>query len=222
MGRLHEDGIGVPQDLAKARDIYQAAARVDNKAYVELGRLAELGIGEPVDYVKARQLYVRAGAQDGNQEAALRLAGLLEDGKGGPQDLDTALSLYVRHLRYSQGIAWAETQRLRARGVSFDAQQALRYNQAWFYGMRGILNRVVSKAEESVRSTQASKPIRVQIDFSREAPAPELTLLESSGDPAADAAVLKIMGSLRSPGEPILSAQQKRWRMQSTIQLKAQ
>jgi hypothetical protein len=222
LGRLYEDGIGVPQDLAKARDIYQSAARADSTAYIELGRLAEEGIGEPVDYAKARQLYLRAGAQDGNQIAALRLARLLENGKGGPQDLDTALSLYTGNLKNSQGEAWEGAQRLRSLGVRFDSQQALRYNQAWLYGMRGALNRVISKAEEDVRSTQASKPIRVQIDFSNEASAPELTLLESSGDTAADAAVLTIIGSLRSPGEPILSAQQKRWRVQSSIRLKAQ
>lgn len=221
LGRLYENGIGVPQDLAKARDIYQAA-RADSTAYIELGRLAEEGIGEYVDYAKARQLYLRAGAQDGNPIAALRLARLLENGKGGPQDLDTALSLYTGNLKRSQGEAWEGAQRLRSLGVRFDSQQALRYNQAWLYGMRGVLNRVISKAEEDVRSTQASKPIRVQIDFSNEASAPGLTLLESSGDTAADAAVLRIIGSLRSPGEPILSAQQKRWRVQSIIRLKAQ
>lgn len=222
LGRLYEDGIGVPQDLAKARDIYQAAARADSTAYIELGRLAEEGTDEPVDYAKARQLYLRAGAQDGNPIAALRLARLLENGKGGPQDLDTALSLYTGGLRVSSGEAWEGAQRLRSRGVRFNSQQALRYNQAWLYGMRGVLNRVVWKAEEEVRPTQAVQPIRVQIDFSNEVSAPELTLLESSGNTAADAAVLKIIGSVRSPGEPILSAQQKRLRVQSIIRLKAQ
>jgi TPR repeat protein len=65
LGMLFENGQGVPQDYAKARDWYEKAAAKDFKpATYDLGMLFENGQGVPNDYVKARGWYEKAAAHD--------------------------------------------------------------------------------------------------------------------------------------------------------------
>lgn len=55
LGDLYERGHGVPQEIPKAKALYQSVADVDKSAYYQLGRMEEEGIGGPPNYEKARQ-----------------------------------------------------------------------------------------------------------------------------------------------------------------------
>ncbi len=123
LGQMYENGLGVPVDLEKARATYLSAAQADDAVYVQLGRMAEEGIGEPADPAKARRLYEQSGAYEDNKLAAVRLAELLEAGRGGPQDKMGALNLYLKWLDRRQDDAWRGVQRLRRDGMVLDASR---------------------------------------------------------------------------------------------------
>ncbi len=93
LGSLYERGHGVPQDIPKAKALYQSLAEVNALAYYQLGRMEEEGIGEPTNYVKARQFYQLAAAEPGNENNATRLAELWKKEKVTLQDLEGALAL---------------------------------------------------------------------------------------------------------------------------------
>lgn len=213
LGDMHERGLGMPKDVAKAKAIYQAVADVDKKAYFHLGRMAEEGIGEPVDYVKARQLYERASAKTA-------LAKLMEEGKGGPQDLDGALALYLNSIELYGDDAWVGVRRLRAAGLTLNAEQEKQYNGMWAKGLRNTLNRKIGFTRrellKEIKPGSLVKPIRpakLQLEFPLESDVPKVSLLESSGDPAIDQAVLKAMSTFKFPDAPIQPGDQKSWKV---------
>src|SRR5206468_3838971 len=66
LGRLYEDGQGVPKDSSKAAELYQKAADQGNAfAQNNHGRLYQNGEGVPKDLSKAAELYQKA-ADRGN------------------------------------------------------------------------------------------------------------------------------------------------------------
>ena len=83
LGRLYQNGHGVPQDYAKAREWYEKAATKDNAvAMSNLGALFADGHGVPQDYAKAREWFEKAAAKD-NAEAMANLGVLYETVKAG-------------------------------------------------------------------------------------------------------------------------------------------
>ena len=65
LGVFYQNGIGVSQDYAKAREWYEKAAAKDNAwAMTNLGTLYEHGEGVSQDYAKAREWYEKAAAKD--------------------------------------------------------------------------------------------------------------------------------------------------------------
>lgn len=74
LGRCHENGLGVPQDMAMAAKWYQLAAEQnDSEAQVLLAHQYELGIGLPANEAVVADLMKRAAAA-GNAEAQFNLA----------------------------------------------------------------------------------------------------------------------------------------------------
>jgi len=61
IGRFYDQGRGVPQDYAKAREWYdKAAAAGDAVAMANIGGLYAKGHGVPQDYAKARKWWEKA------------------------------------------------------------------------------------------------------------------------------------------------------------------
>lgn len=185
------DAYGVDQDLARARALFAKLALVDPAIHAVLGHMAEQGEGEPVDYAKARTLYGLSGAA-----GALRLAGLLEHGRGGAKDLPGAMELYTDTMRHFQDDAWNAMGRLRAQGQSLNAQQRERYQQIW---LRGLVTQVrerlnVAHVRAAMKaSTEGSTAIsaKVMFTFTSANGTPQARLKQKTGDANLDAALLK-------------------------------
>jgi TPR repeat protein len=95
LGVFYENGLGVQQDYAKAREWYEKAAdRGDVVAMTNLGVLYENGQGVQHDYAKAREWYEKAAAKDDTR--ATYLGVLYEKGRGVPQDYGKARELYEK------------------------------------------------------------------------------------------------------------------------------
>lgn len=223
LGQMYEEGLGMPVDLAKARAAYLSIAEVDKAAYMQLGRMAEKGIGEPVDFAKARRLYEQSGAYEDNKLAAVRLAGLMEVGKGGPRDSKGALALYLKWLERYQDDAWKGVQRLRNEGAVLDAEQIALYNKVWSKLVKSTLTRHMHRAKRTLSKefspNESLKPIKLQFELSTGSSVPNVKMLEGSGDSAFDAAVLQEMVLYRFPDEPILPSSQRTWRVLSIFGL---
>jgi uncharacterized protein YdaT len=83
---LYENGQGVAQDHAKAREWYEKAAdKGDAGAMNSLGLLYQNGQGVPQDHAKAREWYEKA-ADKGDAKAMLYLGLLYQRGFGVAQD----------------------------------------------------------------------------------------------------------------------------------------
>ncbi|WP_293628090.1 SH3 domain-containing protein [Salinisphaera sp.] len=90
MGVLYDEGYGVDQDYAQARDWYEkAAAQNYSKAEHNLGIMYQEGHGVPQSDAKAAEWFKRA-AENGEPAAQNNLAVLYVRGNGVPQDLAEA------------------------------------------------------------------------------------------------------------------------------------
>lgn len=96
LARLHEKGIGVPEDLGLALDLYQKAAEAEfPDAVNELGFFYYQGaLGLPIDQAKALELFRRA-ADLKQPEAMFNVASFIDDGLiPGTAPEDAAAYLY--------------------------------------------------------------------------------------------------------------------------------
>ncbi len=94
LGVLYENGQGVLQDFARARQWYEKAAAQGNaEAQYNLGVMYDYGYGAPQDYQQARQWYEKAAAQ-GLAVVPYNLGVLYHHGYGGPQDFVQAHKWY--------------------------------------------------------------------------------------------------------------------------------
>lgn len=192
LGTLYEAGNGVPQDLYRARMLYLQAAPNDPSAYAELGRMARDGIGEPVDFVRARALFKQAGPG-----GVVGLGGLMEQGKGGPQDVQGALNLYMWMTRNFRDPAWVAMRALLANGVSLDAAQVEKYNQLWISGFMSLQSLQVRRGASLKNfSYTEAMTLKVSYRFPAEQGRPTVSLLESSGDSQLDEVVLRALDKL--------------------------
>jgi uncharacterized protein len=98
LGSMYESGQGVPQEYAKAREWYEKAADAGNGTGMSnIGALYYYGHGVPQDYTKARQWWEMAvAAGNGEARAYSRLAGELNDGRGGPVDYPRVAKLLLQ------------------------------------------------------------------------------------------------------------------------------
>lgn len=97
LAQAHEEGQGVPQDLAFAVALYSSAAgRGHAPAQYRLGVLHEHGRGvSAVDLARARFLY-RSAAEQGHVQAQMALAELLRRGRGTDPDPNAAARWYQK------------------------------------------------------------------------------------------------------------------------------
>lgn len=86
LGRMHENGKGVPQSDSEAINWYRKAAEQGHElAQFSLGGMYRFSQGVPRDYVEAAHWYLKAAAQ-GNDGAQLMLGSMYYHGRGVPQD----------------------------------------------------------------------------------------------------------------------------------------
>ena len=96
LGLFYENGQGVAQDYAKAREWYEkAAAKDDAQAMATLGWLYANGQGVAQDYAKAREWYEKAAAKD-DAQAMATLGWLYANGQGVAQDYAKAREWYEK------------------------------------------------------------------------------------------------------------------------------
>jgi TPR repeat protein len=96
LGIIYENGYGVAQDYAKAREWYKKAAdNGDARAMRALGVLYADGSGVTQDYIKAREWYKKAADKD-NATAMTNLGWLYENGRGVAQDYAKAHEWYKK------------------------------------------------------------------------------------------------------------------------------
>lgn len=192
LGTLYEAGNGVSQDLYRARMLYLQAAPNDPTAYVELGRMARDGVGEPVDFVRARALFRQAGPG-----GVVGLGGLMEQGKGGPQDVQGALNLYMQTTRNFRDPAWGAMRALLDNGMSLDTAQVEKYNQLWISGFQS-LQQMKIKRDASLKKFRYTEWMRLTVSyrFPVEQGRPAVSLVESSGDSQLDETVLRVLDKL--------------------------
>jgi len=108
LGQLYDNGLGVPQDYAKAAQWYEkAAVRGDMKAQYHLGAMYENGRGVPQDYTKAH-LWREKAAVQGYALAQYNLGTMYENGRGIQQDYVKARQWYEKAA--AQGDAGAQFQ----------------------------------------------------------------------------------------------------------------
>lgn len=99
VGRCHENGWGVPVDLARAAASYHASARGRHDwGQYNYGNLLFDGSGVPRDRPQALRWYLRASSQ-GHGRAMNLLARCLEEGWGCRRDLREAAYWYERSAR---------------------------------------------------------------------------------------------------------------------------
>ena len=208
---MYESGTGVPQDIPKAKALFQSIADVDEAGYHNLGRMAEEGIGETPDYVKARALYQRSISVS---DSKLKLAKFMEEGIGGPQNLNGAMALYLQVS--SEGV-----QRLRAKGVALTPEQINDFNARWLKGVTSRIQMKIGLVKNSlpleVTRGPALKPVWFVLKYTKGSLVPDIELLESSGDNAVDQLVLKGMSSYRFRYEPIMPEGKTVWPLMSSL-----
>ncbi|WP_397458680.1 tetratricopeptide repeat protein [Pseudomonas asplenii] len=194
LGKMYEEGYGVDQDFDKARALFVEAAALEPGLNILLGKMAELGEGEPVDYVKARNLYQRSG-----KLAALQLGRFMVQGKGGPQDIPGALSLYLDVARSVGDEPWTEMERLRKEGHALNEAQATHYRQIWLNGFRKELHRrlLVREVFEAVNAGGEARKARLTFRFTQDSAQPQVTLTQGSGYANLDAQLMQAIGRFK-------------------------
>ncbi|WP_154660694.1 tetratricopeptide repeat protein [Pseudomonas cremoricolorata] len=191
-GILYETGRGVTQDFNRAKALYTTATKGDRSAYVELGRMSRDGIAQPVDFVKAREYYKLAG-----RTGVVGLGELMEQGKGGPEDREGALNLYIDATARYADPAWKAIRPLVAAGLMPDDARREKYNQMWTDELLSTLKRRML-GDRRVRAILETKPITISVQyaFARGEHYSRIYLHKSSGDIEADKAVIRSLYSV--------------------------
>ena len=96
-GWMHEEGLGVTKDAARAAELYrQASEKGDGWAQNQLGWFCEDGIGVKKDLAEAARWYTKA-AEQGEPRGQANLGKLMIDGLGGlPKDQRGAAALFEK------------------------------------------------------------------------------------------------------------------------------
>ena len=153
LGRLYEQGRGVDKDLAKARELFVAAAENNPFAARDAGRAFASDDGVEPDFVQAVH-YFQIASDGKVPYGALDLGRLVEAGKGTEKDLTLALTLYARALGLAgQDEKLAQTARKAAE--KYDATDITRAGQVGLKA-RGLYDgEVDGKAGKAVRAAMA-------------------------------------------------------------------
>ena len=99
IGRMHEQGLGVPQDYAKAVEAYRHAAEQGHaQAQSHLGDMYYYGRGAPQNYAKAAKWYQHA-AESGDSSAQLNLGFMYGSALDDPENLLEGTGADLRHIK---------------------------------------------------------------------------------------------------------------------------
>ncbi|MDU8357317.1 sel1 repeat family protein [Pseudomonas syringae group sp. J309-1] len=224
LGSLYEFGRGgLPQDFGKARSLYESVAAVDGVGNEKLALMAENGHGQAPDDAEARRLYQLALTNSDSDKSKLALARLMEEGRGGSQDLFGAMMYYVEASQNAGDVSWKGIQRIRAKGLVLTTEQIQRYSEVWTDTSRKSLNRLTMYTEfalnQQVQHGSVSKPVTLQVQGKSGSNVPQIVLIESSGNADVDQAVVKEFGQYRIPAEPILPSGQKSWSSERSVKV---
>ena len=112
LGVLYDNGHGVAQDYARAREVVREGRRQGRNATATqyLGVLYENGNGVPQDYARAREWYEKA-ADKGDTTAMTNLGVLYDNGHGVAQDYVKAREWYEKAADKGEAIAHARPRR---------------------------------------------------------------------------------------------------------------
>jgi len=95
LGQMYLDAQAVPEDFARAKELFEkAAARGETAAFTALAWIYRAGVGVPQDYGRAMEYY-RQGAALGNDWAMTNIAEFYQKGYGVAQDVDEAVNWYT-------------------------------------------------------------------------------------------------------------------------------
>ena len=74
LAHMYAEGLGVPQDIAKAIELYDLVGRVEFLAAIALGRIYSKGLGVGIDHELARYWYSIAASFEGRVNCYEELA----------------------------------------------------------------------------------------------------------------------------------------------------
>ena len=129
IGRMYENGEGLPQDYESAGSWYRFAAEQGHpEAQYHLGRMYEDGRGVPQDDTQAVWWY-RLAAEQGETSAQLVLGVMYATGRGVPQDDTAAVRWYRKAAEQGNALAQFSTGFMyaNAKGVPQDDAEAARW-----------------------------------------------------------------------------------------------
>jgi TPR repeat protein len=116
LGWLYQNGEGVPQDYAKAREWFEKAADKGNEeAMTILGQIFAFGLGVRQDSAKAREWWEKV-ANKGDALAMTKLGWLYETGRGVTHDYSKAREWYEKAAAKNYADAMFNLGRLYANG----------------------------------------------------------------------------------------------------------
>ena len=101
LGRMYEDGLGVPKDFERATELYRKAWE-QGDLYAEFKLMYAKGAGVPEDAAKAAAWY-RSAAEQGFAHAMYELGSMHLQGKGVPADEDQALEWFHKAAELGHG-----------------------------------------------------------------------------------------------------------------------
>ncbi len=195
LGERYERGLDAPVDYARAREWYSLLPYRD----VLFGRMAEQGVGQPVNLQQAKAHYQKA-ADLGFGTGHYALAKLLEREQDSDANRQAIMSHYLNATEYYDDKAWKEIRRMLSSGVSLDAEQKKQYADLW---LKGLWQKIRSRIRFYQRRNRmpdlerATELARVSCTFYSNGNAPDFRIVDSSGDPAADAFVLGLLQEIR-------------------------
>lgn len=117
LGRMYEQGAGVPKDELKAMQIYQQAAQEGSgPAALKIGNAYYTGQGVEKDYKKAFQWYQKA-AEKNNYPAQYNIGLMLEEGLGVKKDLIRSFDTYKQSAEQGYAPAQMALGRMYLKGI---------------------------------------------------------------------------------------------------------
>jgi TPR repeat protein len=142
LGQMYLDAQAVPQDYARAKVLFEAAAeRGETAAFTALAWIYRAGVGVEQDFARAMEYY-REGAARGNDWAMTNIAEFYQEGIGVDQDITEAIRWYITAAKSGELTAQTRLARIyqTGDGVEPDYEQA----RFWFETAagRGVPNAV--------------------------------------------------------------------------------
>lgn len=140
LGQMYLDGQAVPQDFAKAKELFElAASKGDTAAFTALAWIYRAGVGVPQDYGRALSYY-REGAALGNDWAMTNIAEFYMEGFGVAADPAEAVRWYT--VAAKSGELTAQTRLARMYQVGDGVEKDFALARFWFEtaASRGVPN----------------------------------------------------------------------------------